>query len=183
RYSRDREGRTALDWAERYGSTRLADIIRVDVYAAAKERDVRAVMALLEQGVDPNARCPIRDFTALIASVFNKDEDMVRALLQHPHTDPNRPGRHGMTPLMYAAQAGHERMVCLLLQLKADRQRGESALEIASVRRFDVVVNILKFDPQRLSVAACAARNDWPAIQGLVAQGVSVNARRVEGSE
>lgn len=48
---------------------------------------------------------------------------MASALLSHHKTDVNRPGRHGMTPLMYAAQAGHERMAVLLLRLRADRYR------------------------------------------------------------
>jgi hypothetical protein len=30
RYQRDREGRTALDWAERFGSAQLADVMRYD---------------------------------------------------------------------------------------------------------------------------------------------------------
>lgn len=52
-----------------------------------------------------------------------QDEDMASALLSHHKTDVNCPGRHGMTPLMYAAQAGHERMAVLLLRLRADRYR------------------------------------------------------------
>jgi hypothetical protein len=30
RYQKDREGRTALDWAERFGSAQLADVMRYD---------------------------------------------------------------------------------------------------------------------------------------------------------
>lgn len=48
---------------------------------------------------------------------------MASALLSHRTTDVNGPGRHGMTPLMYAAQAGHDRMAVLLLRLRADRYR------------------------------------------------------------
>ena len=48
---------------------------------------------------------------------------MASALLTHHKTDVNCPGRHGMTPIMYAAQAGHERMAVLLLRLRADRYR------------------------------------------------------------
>lgn len=73
---------------------------------------------------------------------------MASALLSHRTTDVNGPGRHGMTPLMYAAQAGHDRMAVLLLRLRADRYRcndqGETALEIAAVRGHASVVNVLK---------------------------------------
>lgn len=44
----------------------------MEVYKVAKERDVRGVLALLAQGVDPNARCPRRGYTALVAAVFNQ---------------------------------------------------------------------------------------------------------------
>lgn len=48
---------------------------------------------------------------------------MASALLSHHRTDVNGPGMHGMTPLMYAAQAGHDRMAVLLLRLRSDRYR------------------------------------------------------------
>ena len=48
---------------------------------------------------------------------------MASALLSHHRTDVNGPGKHGMTPLMYAAQAGHDRMAVLLLRLRSDRYR------------------------------------------------------------
>jgi hypothetical protein len=44
----------------------------VEVFRAAKERDVRGVLALLAQGVDPNIPCPQNKYTALIAAVFNQ---------------------------------------------------------------------------------------------------------------
>jgi hypothetical protein len=45
---------------------------QVEVFRAAKERDVRGVLALLAQGVDPNIPCPQNKYTALIAAVFNQ---------------------------------------------------------------------------------------------------------------
>ncbi|CAN0352535.1 unnamed protein product, partial [Ectocarpus sp. 6 AP-2014] len=128
RHLRDHEGRTAMDWAERFGSTRLLDVLlfdpnKVKIFLLARGRDVRGVLALMEQGVDPNTTCPEKNYTPLIAAVFNQDEDMASALLSHRTTDVNGPGRHGMTPLMYAAQAGHDRMAVLLLRLRADRYR------------------------------------------------------------
>ncbi|CAM9530937.1 unnamed protein product [Ectocarpus fasciculatus] len=135
----------------------------------------------MEQGVDPNTTCPEKNYTPLIAAVFNQDEDMASALLSHRTTDVNGPGRHGMTPLMYAAQAGHDRMAVLLLRLRADRYRcndqGETALEIAAVRGHTSVVNVLKYDPERLSICAAAANDDGAALDGLLAQGVQVDSR------
>eukprot|EP00752_Nemacystus_decipiens_P008416 g7524.t1 len=186
RHLRDHEGRTAMDWANRFGSTRLLDVLLFDpnnvkIFLIARERDVRGVLALMEQGVDPNTTCPERNYTPLIAAVFNQDEDMASALLSHRTTDVNGPGRHGMTPLMYAAQAGHDRMAVLLLRLRADRYRcndqGETALEIAAVRGHMSVVNVLKYDPERLSICAAAANDDAAAVDGLLAQGVHVDSR------
>eukprot|EP00903_Cladosiphon_okamuranus_P016933 g15609.t1 len=186
RHLRDHEGRTAMDWANRFGSTRLLDVLLFDpnmvkIFLIARERDVRGVLALMEQGVDPNTTCPERNYTPLIAAVFNQDEDMASALLSHRTTDVNGPGRHGMTPLMYAAQAGHDRMAVLLLRLRADRYRcndqGETALEIAAVRGHMSVVNVLKYDPERLSICAAAANDDAPAVDGLLSQGVHVDSR------
>lgn len=42
------------------------------IYVLARERDVQGAMALMEQGVDPNTKCPERDYTPLIAAVFNQ---------------------------------------------------------------------------------------------------------------
>ncbi|CAM9651115.1 unnamed protein product [Ectocarpus sp. 4 AP-2014] len=186
RHLRDHEGRTAMDWAERFGSTRLLDVLlfdpnKVKIFLLARGRDVRGVLALMEQGVDPNTACPEKNYTPLIAAVFNQDEDMASALLSHRTTDVNGPGRHGMTPLMYAAQAGHDRMAVLLLRLRADRYRcndqGETALEIAAVRGHTSVVIVLKYDPERLSICAAAANDDGAALDGLLAQGVQVDSR------
>lgn len=77
RHLRDHEGRTAMDWANRFGSTRLLDVLLFDpnnvkIFLIARERDVRGVLALMEQGVDPNTTCPERNYTPLIAAVFNQ---------------------------------------------------------------------------------------------------------------
>lgn len=45
---------------------------QVKIFLIARERDVRGAMALMEQGVDPNTKCPERDYTPLIAAVFNQ---------------------------------------------------------------------------------------------------------------
>lgn len=47
-------------------------VLQVKIFLIAKERDVRGAMALMEQGVDPNTKCPERDYTPLIAAVFNQ---------------------------------------------------------------------------------------------------------------
>ena len=68
---------------------------------------------------------------------------MASALLSHHRTDVNGPGKHGMTPLMYAAQAGHDRMAVLLLRLRSDRYRCNDQVgtaSVATVRRFVFVL-------------------------------------------
>ena len=45
---------------------------QVKIFLVAKERDVRGVLALMEQGVDPNTTCPEKNYTPLIAAVFNQ---------------------------------------------------------------------------------------------------------------
>lgn len=42
------------------------------IFLLARGRDVRGVLALMEQGVDPNTTCPEKNYTPLIAAVFNQ---------------------------------------------------------------------------------------------------------------
>ena len=56
------------------GHARLSAILHNDpasccVYEAARDRRCADVVALLEQGVDPDACCPEKGYTALIAAV------------------------------------------------------------------------------------------------------------------
>lgn len=54
------------------------------IFLIARERDIRGALALMEQGVDPNMKCPDRDYTPLIAAVFNKVRScMVSGCLSH----------------------------------------------------------------------------------------------------
>ncbi len=79
--------------------------------------------------------CPRLGFSSLIAAVYNRNATMCAALLHHPGCNVNCTGRGGLTPLMYAAQAGDETLVAALLRAGADRhavnQRRETALDIA----------------------------------------------------
>lgn len=76
-----------------------------------------------------------------------QDEDMASALLSHHKTDVNFPGRHGMTPLMYSAQAGHERMAVLLLRLRADRYRCNDQVCLLKFLTNKILILIVSTDP------------------------------------
>ncbi|CAM9358252.1 unnamed protein product [Chrysoparadoxa australica] len=186
RYHADHDGRSALDWAEKWGSARLSDIIRYDptkvtIYHAARDRDERGVMALLEQGVDPNSCCPRQGYSALLAAVANKDIDMMRILLQHKGCDANSRDPFGRTALFHAAQQGHESIVALLLKSGADRytadQNGTTSLGAAASRGHTRVADMLRCDASTMSICACAARGNARAVQALVKQGVDINSR------
>ncbi len=202
RYTLDHQGRTALDWAERFGSVRLADVLRyspdeVQIYDLAKERNARGVFALLQHGVDPDQRSPTHRFTALEAAIFNQDEDVVRVLTSSPAVlsttlsshhrvrrsvaDVNLPGARYMTPLMHAIQMCREQMILLLLSRGADRYistpSGQTAISLAKMRNIQLVVDILEHDPKRSSICFAAATCDWGQVKALHKQGVSLNSR------
>ncbi len=198
----DHQGRTALDWAERFGSVRLADILRyspdeVKIYDLAKARNARGVFALLQHGLDPNQRSPSHGFTALEAAIFNQDEDVVRvltsspavtstALSSHHHdkrsvADVNLPGARCMTPLMHAIQMCREQMILLLLSRGADRYActpsGQTAISLARTRKMQGVADILEHDPKRSSICVAAATCGWGQVKALHKQGVSLNSQ------
>ena len=92
--------------------------------------------------------CPRLGFSSLIAAVYNRNATMCAALLHHPGCNVNCTGRGGLTPLMYAAQAGDETLVAALLRAGADRhavnQRRETALDIARANRRAAIVSLLE---------------------------------------
>ncbi len=202
RYTRDHQGRTALDWAERFGSVRLADVLRyspdeVQIYNLARERNARGVFALLQHGVNPDERSPTHGFTALEAAIFNQDEDVVRVLTSPPAVlssalslhrrvrrsvvDVNLPGASYITPLMQAVQICREQMILLLLSRGVDRYvstpDGQTALSLAKMRNIQSVVDILEYDPKRSSICLAAASCDWGQVKALHKQRVSLNSR------
>jgi serine/threonine-protein phosphatase 6 regulatory ankyrin repeat subunit B len=192
RYLKDALGRTALSWAERWGYQRLIHILEYDpaqlqIYECAKDGNVGAVQALIDQKVDVNTACPTRQFTPLIAAVFNSDLAMIDLLLKCPTLDINVKGRQGMTALHYASQIGNVEVVGRLLAARADRaiqdDRGMLPRDVAERKGFTDVYNMLRFDPKQVSICLAAMHGDWLVIQSLLLQGVSVNTRQKHHSD
>ena len=82
---------------------------------AVRQNDLKAVQALLDAGVDPNA--PLRyGYTAVFHAVDHNRLDMVKLLLRHgAHVHHEETFFHA-TPLESALQNGHRDMVLLLLE-------------------------------------------------------------------
>jgi ankyrin repeat protein len=93
-----------------------------------------AIDALLAAGADPNARwcVPVR-------SLYNA---------QQRGKKPGCDLRNGITPLMFAASAGHDEIVAALLEHGADRSladwTGRTALDYAATERRDKVRALLR---------------------------------------
>jgi len=86
----DASGRNALRWAETSGGhARLVAVLRNDprrdrIYDKARDRRSADVVALLEQGVDPDLACPEKAYTALVAAAYNDDVGLARLLISPP---------------------------------------------------------------------------------------------------
>jgi ankyrin repeat protein len=97
--------------ASRGPSDSAADLLR-----AVKLRDRSAVSRILDAGVSPEFRD--ESLTPLIAAARGGDVAIVDLLLA-AGADPKFGGRGGISPLMAAAQSGHDGAVRSLLRAKA----------------------------------------------------------------
>ena len=115
------------------------------LHIAARDGDVRTLLALIKSGSSTNERATNVKWTALhIAAAFNKTV-AVAALLCHG-ADPNTYDIDGDTPLITAASLGHTEVVQQLIT-KADLMqtstRGETALHAAADAGFDDIASHL----------------------------------------
>ena len=118
------------------------------LHQAARDRDVRALIVLLEQqeGSQIDARAlTSSNWTALhVAAAFN-NAAAVSALL-HFGADPDTHDTDGDTPLITAASVGHTEVVQQLLTT-ADPMRtsseGDTALHVAAEAGFEDIVSLL----------------------------------------
>lgn len=105
------------------------------LYRAAGGGDTSRVLALLESGVDVNARTSDNSYALNRAAVYQQTE-MVRLLLEHG-ADPNLQNAEGDTPLICATKyaGGHAPTVKLLVEGGTDPMikdnDGKTALDYA----------------------------------------------------
>ena len=88
------------------------------IVTAAADQDPESVLALLDQGVDPNAARP-DGATALLWAAHWDDVELVERLLRSG-ADVNAADDHGVTPLERAAENASVAMVEMLLAAGAD---------------------------------------------------------------
>ena len=196
----------------------------VPIYGHAKAKNLHAVKALLYQGVDANEVCPEKNYSSLIAAVYNGDLAMLQVLLQanklyrltstydssasklarlnrycyvkagvgstnisvirspdpvdHITVDVNQPDSTGMNALHYAAQIGNPSIVGALLQAGANRtslnNKSHSPLDIATAHEHAEATDILRYDPQVVSICLAAKHGDWGVMKALLAQGMCI---------
>src|SRR5436190_597489 len=116
-------------------------------FAAAAARDVDAVKAYLQAGMNPNVQDPRDGRTVLISAAARGDCGVGKAMLEG-NADPNVKNKVGGTPLMWASVYGHDEAVKFLLKRKADPnlkdQDGLTARDWAVKNHRSSVVSILR---------------------------------------
>jgi len=192
----------------------------IPIYGLAKAKRLHAVKSLLYQGIDANEVCPDKNYSSLIAAVYNGDLAMLQMLLRaselyrltsiydssnsslarlnrycyikagvgtnvsvirspdpidHITVDINQPDATGMNALHYAAQIGNPSIVGALLQAGANRSslnnKSHSPLDIATAHEHTEAADILRYDPQLVSICLAAKHGDWSVMKALLAQG------------
>ncbi len=90
---------------------------------------VDAVRSLIEKGHDIEAADNADGWSVLhyaLVVLRNPDLEVVRLLLNHG-ANPNRPDRHGWTPLHFAARSGERTVLASLLEAGADPNLGDES--------------------------------------------------------
>src|SRR5215213_3128110 len=83
-------------------------------FAAAQARDMMAINAFFDAGINPNAQEPADGRTVLISAAARGDVEVVNALLAHG-VDVNVKDKRGYTALTHAIEAMYEEAVDALL--------------------------------------------------------------------
>jgi outer membrane protein assembly factor BamB len=112
-----------------------------DLWAAARNNEVKAVEALLAQGVDVNAKTHF-GATALWFAAYKGHADVATFLLKHKADPSVRDSVWGETPLSFAVSGGNVALVTALVQAGA-HDTDAALLSAASRDRAPVVQAIL----------------------------------------
>jgi ankyrin repeat protein len=160
---------------------------------AAKRQDRAAVRALLERGVDVNARHP-DGASALHWAVHWQDTELTRLLIQ-ARADVNVVNEYGVTPLSLAAANGDAASALALLEARANPNStlptGETPLMTAartgSVATLNALithgaeVNARERQQQQTALMWAVAAGHPAAVRLLLERGAEVRARTVRG--
>ena len=161
---------------------------------AAKRNEAAAVRALLDEGLDVNARHPDGS-TALLWAVYYDDDDTVGVLLG-AGADANAANEYGEAPLSLAASKRNRAIAATLLDAGADphavKPSGETVLMAAARAGSLAVVELLlprgvdvnarEPDRRQTALMFAAAGRHRDVAEALVAAGADVNAASTGGS-
>ena len=159
------------------------------IYHCARDNCYHGVRALLDHGEDPNQKCPIEDYTALLASVYNDNLSILSLLLSDAKTDLDSPrlSSRGTTALHFAASVGNAGICGLLLWAGANRTKtttdGKTPLDLSRECGHADAADVLNFDPTKVSISLAAKHGDVRVTKALFLQGVSMNSRRMHYSD
>ena len=155
---------------------------------AATDGDTAAVERLLAAGVNPNS-ADNKGLTALNWAAYNGNVPVVRALLAHKAAVDSHSNPDAWTPLMNAANGGHNDVIALLLdagaQINAKDKVGDAAVWYAATSNLRQTAALLKArgatdDVSRILLAytLCTSARaplldasiNWHMVQGRVNQ-------------
>ena len=151
---------SANDAAQRFLKLRGYDFDEKSFFAAGQARDMMAVNAFLDAGMNPNVQ-DSDGRTVLISAAARGDLDTVNALLNRG-ADPNVRDKQGYTALSHAVQAMYEKVVDALLN------------------RPDLDPNARGLN-NRPVLLAFVWREDKPRVEKLLARGADVSAQDADG--
>jgi len=115
-----------------------------DFFKAVKFDDAKTVSDLLKRGMDANTSDPERGETGLMIAARENAMKVFNVLLRHPDTDIEFKARNGDTALMIAAYKGNKTAVEALLAKGAEVNRpGWTALHYAAAAGNNEIVGLL----------------------------------------
>lgn len=116
-------------------------------YNAAKAGDVHSIEELIQEGAKPDLK-NLSGMTPLWVAASEGHEAVVRVLAQRQDVDVNSLSISHRSPLFWPSYFGHERVVAILLEAKADPGlvdvNGDTAATVARKNGHDGVVKALE---------------------------------------
>jgi ankyrin repeat protein len=130
----DRQNVQMLKFLLAHGATPRASDLAAAAFASGSRQAMEMTRALIEAGVDPNARKPDGN-NALLSATYRENQELVRFLLSQRGIKLDEFDVDGFTPLMWAIKHGSSQIVDMLLQaganVHAENKRGETARAVA----------------------------------------------------